>query len=74
METMRQIVQVNSDRKVELTLPDAVEPGLVEIVVVLQPLQPSQTPAAQSINLFGFLPTRIDPLQFQRELRDEWHQ
>jgi hypothetical protein len=74
METMRQIVQVNSDRKVELTLPEAVEPGLVEIVVVLQPLQRSQTPATQSASLFGFLPTRIDPLQFQHELRDEWHQ
>ena len=73
METMRQIVQVSSDRKVELTLPEAVAPGLVEIAVVLQPLQPSQTPAIKSVNLFGFLPTRIDPLQFQHELRDEWH-
>ena len=74
METMRQIVQVKSDRKVELTLPETTQPGLVEIVVVLQPLQPSQTAAAQSADLFGFLPTRIDALQFQRELRDEWHQ
>ena len=73
METMRQIVQVKSDRKVELTLPEAVEPGLIEIVVVLQPLQPSQIPATQSANLFGFLPARVDPLQFQHELRDEWH-
>lgn len=74
METIRRIVQVNSDRKVELTLPEAMQPGLIEVVVVLQPLQPSSTATTQSTNLFGFLPTRIDPLQFQHELRDEWHQ
>ena len=24
-------------------------------------------------NLFGFLPKRVDPLTFQRSIRDEWH-
>ncbi|NJL20994.1 MAG: hypothetical protein HC895_09500 [Leptolyngbyaceae cyanobacterium SM1_3_5] len=71
METIRQIVQVSGDRKIELTLPDAVQPGLVEIVVVLQPLPQPALP--QIPNLFGFLPARIDPLQFQQALRDEWH-
>jgi len=72
METIRQIVQVNGDRKVEITLPEGVPPGLVEIVVVLQPLQSVPTPTP-SPNLFGFLPSRIDPLQFQQALRNEWN-
>jgi hypothetical protein len=74
METIRQVVHVNRDRKIELTLPDAVQPGLVEIVVVLQPLQQPQSVSEQIPNLFGFLPTRIDPLQFQQTLRNEWNQ
>lgn len=73
METIRQIVNVNDDRKIELTLPDTVQPGLIEIVVVLQPLQQTQPALPQIPNLFGFLPTRIDPLQFQQALRDEWN-
>jgi hypothetical protein len=77
METIRQIVLVNRDRKVELTLPEGVQPGLVEIVVVLQPLEPlepserSQSISTEIPNLFGFLQSRVDPLQFQKTLRDE---
>ena len=74
METIRQIVRINRDRKVELTLPEAVQPGLVETVVVLQPLQSLPQPApTQTLNLFGFLSPRVDPLQFQQELRNEWN-
>jgi hypothetical protein len=72
METIRQIVLVNRDRKIELTLPEGVQPGLVEIVVVLQPLEQSKSTLTEIPNLFGFLESRIDPLQFQRALRDEW--
>ncbi len=72
METIRQIVRVNGDRKIEITLPETTPPGLVEIVVVLQPLQQPPTPTPLP-NLFGFLPYRIDPLQFQQSLRNEWN-
>lgn len=70
METIRQVVHVRSDRKIELTLPETVEPGLVEIVIVLQPLPNSEQLPRKS--LFGFLPRRIDPMEFQRQIRDEW--
>lgn len=75
METVRQIVTVTNDRKVELTLPDTVPPGLVEMVIVLQPVS-EKNPLAQPFNqrtLFGFLPKRTDPLDFQRQIRDEWN-
>ena len=74
METIRQVIEVKCHRKVEITLPDTIELGLVEMVVVVQSIPqnyPHTTP--QSINLFGFLPRRVDPLQFQRQLRDEWN-
>ncbi|PZV10778.1 MAG: hypothetical protein DCF22_15815 [Leptolyngbya sp.] len=74
METIRQVIEVKSDRKVEITLPDTIEPGLVEMVVVVQSMpQTDLETAPPVINLFGFLPHRIDPLQFQRQLRDEWN-
>jgi hypothetical protein len=74
METIRQVIEVKSNRKVEITLPSTIQPGLVEMVVVVRPMpQTHLEPASSSINLFGFLPRRIDPLQFQRQLRDEWN-
>ena len=72
METIRQVVEVKSDRKIEITLPDTIQPGLVEIVDVVQSMPRTQLETAPpSGTLFGFLPQRIDPLQFQRQLRDE---
>ncbi len=71
METIRQVVNVTRDRKIELTLPETVKPGLVEMVIVLQSL-PDSEPRPRK-NLFGFLPNRIDPIQFQQEMRDEWN-
>ena len=72
METIRQVIEVKSDRKIEITLPDTIQPGLVEIVDVVQSMPRTQLEtAAPSSTLFGFLPQRIDPLQFQRQLRDE---
>ena len=74
METIRQVVEVKSDRKVEITLPDTIQPGLVEMVVVVQSMPRTDLETAPpSSNLFGFLPQRIDPLQYQRQLRDEWN-
>ncbi|UBF23833.1 hypothetical protein K9N68_18965 [Kovacikia minuta CCNUW1] len=74
METIRQVIEVKGDRKVEITLPDVIQPGLIEMVIVVQPMpQTALKTAPPSSNLFGFLPRRIDPLQFQRQLRDEWN-
>jgi len=71
METIRQVIEVKGDRKVEITLPNTIQPGLVEMVVVVRSMPQTQLEANSSSNLFGFLPQRIDPLQFQRQLRDE---
>ncbi len=71
METIRQVIEVKGDRKVEITLPNTIQPGLVEMVVVVRSMPQTQLEANPSSNLFGFLPQRIDPLQFQRQLRDE---
>jgi hypothetical protein len=74
METIRQVVEVKRDRKVEITLPDTIQPGFFEMVIVVQPMPQADSEAVPpSSNLFGFLPRRIDPLQFQRQLRDEWN-
>ncbi len=75
METIRQIVTVTAERTIEVTLPDSVKPGLVEMVSVLQSL-PNTSPDLQAIarpSLFGFLPKRIDPLEFERQTRNEWN-
>ena len=74
MEIIRQIITVPAERKIEVTLPDSVKPGLVEMVIVLQPL-PATSQATQVSthqNLFGFLPKRIDPLEFERQIWNEW--
>lgn len=76
METIRQIVNISSDRKLSIDLPETIEPGLMEVVVVLQPVQPTapETPKLDQLTkAFGFLPKRVDPLEFQKQLRDEWN-
>ncbi len=75
METIRKVVSVGSDRQLEIRLPDTVEPGLVEVVVVLQSLPPLTEVLPEedeTLDLFGFLQKRIDPLEFQQALRAEW--
>ena len=75
MQTLRQIIEVGGDRKVELTLPDSVEPGPMEVVVTFQPVrtvEPVVSPLLKFRRLFGFLSKRVDPVEFQRQLRDEW--
>ncbi|NEQ48061.1 MAG: hypothetical protein F6K00_32830 [Leptolyngbya sp. SIOISBB] len=77
METFRQVVTVSSDhRKIEVTLPNTIPPGKVEVVLVVQPISDQSGSASlpDVVNLFGFLPKRVDPLQFERQIRDEWSQ
>ncbi|MBW4518880.1 MAG: hypothetical protein KME16_04150 [Scytolyngbya sp. HA4215-MV1] len=74
METIRQVIEIKGDRKVQITLPNTIEPGLVEMVIVVRSLpQIEPETAPQATHLFGFLPQRVDPLQFQQQLRDEWN-
>jgi hypothetical protein len=79
METMRQVVQVEPDRKIELTLPNSIQPGLVEMLIVVQPIvQPQATTdatisPATAQGMFGFLPKRVDPMAFQQAMRNEWN-
>ncbi len=77
MKTIRQVVQVGKNRQIQITLPESIEPGLVEVVIVVQPVL-DQTKSTsersqenQTVELFGFLPRRVEPLQFQQELRKE---
>ncbi|BAU44283.1 MULTISPECIES: hypothetical protein [Cyanophyceae] len=75
METIRQVVTITSDRKIEVTLPESVQPGRVEIVIVLQPIA-DESVSVQPPNfkeLLGFLPKRVDPLEFERQIRNEWN-
>jgi hypothetical protein len=78
MKTIRQVVQVGKNRQIQITLPESIEPGLVEVVIVVQPVL-DQTKSTsdrsqenQTVELFGFLPPQVDPIQFQQELRKEW--
>ncbi len=78
METIRQVVQVGKNRQIQITLPETVEPGLVEMVIVVQSVS-NRSGASRSnsgenkpVNLFGFLARRVDPLEFQKEMRKEW--
>jgi len=86
METIRQVVQVGSDRQIQITLPETIKPGLVEVVIVVQSISTQLNPTGdaasaatslrpqenQLVDLFGCLPQRVDPLLFQQELRKEW--
>jgi hypothetical protein len=77
MKTIHQVVQVDKTRQIQITLPESVEPGLVEVVIVVQPVStqtqpiPDHSQKKPIVDLFGFLPRRVDPLQFQQELRKE---
>jgi hypothetical protein len=70
METIHQVIEVKGDRKIEITLPDTIQPGLVEMIVVLQAMPRTDSETAPPLSkLFSFLPQRIDPLQFQHQLQ-----
>jgi hypothetical protein len=72
MQTIRQIVKIEADRLLNLTLPSEVTAGLMEVTIIIQPVVPEADRASKS-NLFGFLPKRIDPIAFQTDLRNEWN-
>lgn len=48
-------------------------PGFWEVVVTFQPARlPEPSPLVNFKSLFGFLAKHVDPIAFQRELRNEW--
>jgi hypothetical protein len=58
METIRRVVLVNPDRKVEITLPDKIEPGLAELVIMVKSMScvdDRYISTECSPRLFGFL-------------------
>ncbi len=85
MRTIHQIIKIEDDRQLNLTLPPDITTGLTEVIVVLQPCPVSSAaepgdslpeyplPITGTQNCFGFLPQRLDPLVFQQQLRNEWH-
>ena len=81
METIRQIVQINSDRKLEINLPPNIEPGLVEVVVVVQSLNAiAPNPKQKTLDaLQGLAEIRknlppVDAVELVRASREELEQ
>ena len=76
MGTFRRVVTVSSDRIIEVTLPKTIPLGQAEIVMVVQSIgdTSAHTSLSAPANLFGFLPKRLDPLLFERQIRDDWNQ
>jgi len=76
METVRKIVRLEeADRQLSIALPETIGPGLVEVLVVMQPILQSTEVTenlSEDLNLFGFMPDWVDPLEFQQQLRSEW--
>lgn len=76
METIRQTVEVKSDRKLEINLPDNLNPGLFEVVIVLQPIA-MRNKSQKSLTSFigaakGSFSTPEEVDQFIRQERDAW--
>ncbi len=76
METVRKIVRLEETvRQLSIALPETIGPGLVEVLVVMQPILQSTEVTQNSyedLDLFGFMPDWVDPLEFQQQLRSEW--
>lgn len=67
--------QVTEDRYVHVQLPPRIRPGQHEIVLVIDEyaLGIQQNQAEQLMQFAGtWKPDGIDPLAYQRQLREEW--
>lgn len=76
MLTLTLQCEVPKERTLTVQLPDSVEPGLHELVMVLAPSSPSPAPdqAASIMKLAGSVPSfaAVDGVAWQRTQRDEW--
>ncbi|MBF0553609.1 MAG: hypothetical protein HQK96_03525 [Nitrospirae bacterium] len=77
MLTMRIQCNVPHDRTITLKLPDQVEPGQHELVLVVDKTGHEEdivTNAEKLMQLSGAVPafSGVDGVKYQRSLRDEW--
>lgn len=76
MKTIQAEITISDDRRLELDLPEDIEVGTYQVVLVLNPQpQPMETKTNHNLNeAAGKLKifSQIDPVQWQRQIRDEW--
>jgi hypothetical protein len=77
MKTVHIEVNVPTDRRLTIELPDDVETGTYQVVLVMNPVesQPLQLSATETLNNLAGQVTSfadIDAVTWQRKIRDEW--
>ncbi len=77
MKTFQVEVNISSDRRLQIALPDDVEQGTYQVVVVMNPTVVDVTMAApgQSLNaLAGQVQSfaGANAVEWQQQMRDEW--
>ena len=76
MQTIQAEITVSDDRRLEIDLPEDIEVGTYQVVLVLNPQpQPLETVATHQLNeATGKLEifSQIDPVQWQQNMREEW--
>lgn len=77
MKTFQVEVNVSADRRLQIALPDDVEQGTYQVVVVMNPtaVNAAMTAPGQSLNaLAGRVQSfaGVDVVEWQRQIRDEW--
>lgn len=73
MLSIKQKYSVSQDHKVTIQLPDHVEPGEHEIIIIVD--QPPAGKAGAEINPMDFSGTvdwPVDGMDYQRQIRGEW--
>ncbi len=73
MLSIKQKYSVSLDRKVSIQLPEIIEPGQHEIIVIVD--QPSVYTTDGETDLMAFSATidwPVDGLEYQHQIRDEW--
>ncbi len=61
METIHQVVQVGSDRQIQITLPETIKPGLVEVVIVVQSISTQLNPTGDAASATASLCPQENP-------------
>lgn len=78
METLNQTLLIPENHQVFLTLPSRIPTGMAEIVLVIHPQPPKSVVHKEEelLKLIGILKDSPnfngDPVQLQRQLREEW--
>lgn len=76
MQTIQTEVNIADNRRLEIDLPEDIQAGTYQIVLVLNP-QPQKNDdttiqnlndAAGKLKIFG----QLEPVQWQQQIRDEW--